>query len=152
MCVCFSFLISILYVNVGNALIKTKRWMTSILVTGRLYSPVAVFSLTLCTHPSDSGYTLSIRPTAHFPRTLLLLATVTASSTCTLGFSTCHYKCVCVFFFLNFYFVCKRKKMLSLKNNFKKNQLLQIKIRLYTWFQLFKYIKCVELSIRENSS
>ena len=65
--------------------------MTAILVTGWLYSPVAVFTLTLCTRPSDLGYTLSIRPTAHLPQRALLLATVTTSSTCTLGFSTCHF-------------------------------------------------------------
>ena len=66
-------------------------WITAILVTGRLYSPVGVFTLTLRTRPSGSGYALSTLPIVHLPRIALLLVMVTTSLTCTLRFSSCHF-------------------------------------------------------------
>lgn len=58
--------------------------MTAIFVTGRLYSPVAVLTVTFRTRPSAPGYTLVTLPTAHLPLTAFMSATV-------LRFSTCHF-------------------------------------------------------------
>ena len=65
--------------------------MTAIFVTGRLYSPVAVLTVTFRTRPSAPGYTLVTLPTAHLLLTAFISATVTTSSTSTLRFSTCHF-------------------------------------------------------------
>ena len=66
--------------------------MTAIFVTGRLYSPVAVFTVTFRPRPSAPGYTLvTLQPKAHLPLTAFISATTTMSSTATLRFSTCHF-------------------------------------------------------------
>ena len=64
--------------------------MTAIFVTGRLYSPDGVFTLTLRTRPSAPGYTSITLPMVYLPRMALLSAMTTRSSTSTFRFSVCH--------------------------------------------------------------